>query len=79
MQNLKNVTNRTDGHLVFANDVALISGDAAPTDGTSGTGVGYAGPGSIYIRINAGNAKMYINGGAGTKASPVWKLVTSAA
>jgi len=78
MQNIKNITNTSAGHLVFNNDVALITGDPAPTDGASGTGAGFAGPGSIYVRINPTNAKLYINGGAGTKASPVWKLVTSA-
>jgi hypothetical protein len=54
-----------------------LVGTGTPVDGTSGTGAGFAGPGSRYTDI--ATPKMYINGGAGTKLSPVWKLVTSAA
>lgn len=54
--------------------VITIADAGVPVDGTAGTGVGYAGPGSIYIDIT--NKKMYINGG--TKLSPLWKIVTSA-
>jgi len=78
MQNLTAISQLPDNAIIFPNDVSLITGDPAPTDGASGTGAGFAGPGSLYIRINPTNAKIYINGGAGTKASPVWKLVTSA-
>lgn len=61
-----------------ANSVWFFVGAIAPVDGTSGDGAGWAGPGSIYISLASGAPKMYINGGAGTKLSPVWKLVTSA-
>lgn len=50
-----------------------IADAGAPTNGTSGTGVGYSGPGSEYTNITTG-AK-YIN--TGTKASPVWSLLAS--
>jgi len=56
----------------------VLSGSGAPVDYTDGdpaaTGEGVAGPGSIYLRTS--NGKMYLNGG--TKAEPLWKLVTSA-
>ena len=50
------------------NDVFDICGSGVPTDGTSGTGVNVAGPGSIYYDYT--NAVRYLN--VGTKASPVW-------
>lgn len=50
------------------NNVGFITGSGAPTDGTSGTQVGKAGPGTIYIDLATGN--LYVN--LGTKASPVW-------
>jgi hypothetical protein len=53
--------------------VRMISGPGVPTNAV--TGAGDCGPASLYFDIT--NAKLYINGG--TKASPVWKLVTSAA
>ena len=56
-----------------SNDVVLMTGAGVPTNAT--TGATFAGPGSLYVDIT--NAKLYINGG--TKASPTWKLVTSAA
>lgn len=48
-----------------------------PVDGAvgTGTGAGFAGIGSRFTDTTSGN--LYIN--AGTKASPVWKLVTRAA
>ncbi len=49
----------------------VLAAEAAPTDGTSGDGAGYAGPGSLYI--DATNAFLYIN--TGTKASPTWTKV----
>jgi hypothetical protein len=47
-----------------------------PANGVAGTGTGagWAGPGSECTDTT--NMKLYLNGG--TKASPVWKLVTSA-
>jgi len=59
----------------LGNDVVLFANAGAPTDGTDGTGVGIAGPGSICLSYDT-DLKAYINGG--TKASPLWKLVTSA-
>jgi len=55
--------------------VCAISGIANPVDGTSGDGAGFADIGSLYVQKTTG--KHYVNGG--TMASPVWKLVTSAA
>jgi hypothetical protein len=54
-----------------ASDVVFLASNGAPTDGTSGTGAGVAGPGSLcsdYL-----NAKLYIN--SNTKASPLWSVV----
>lgn len=63
------------GGIRLANSVTINSGSAAPTNGTSGTGAGSAGPGSIYTRTN-GN--IYIN--TNTKLSPTWtQLATGAA
>jgi hypothetical protein len=65
-------------HLEIVGDVSgirIIAGAASPTDDVSGANT--CGVGSIYIDTSAGN--LYVNGGAGTKASPVWKLVTKAA
>lgn len=60
-------------------DMWIYWGSDAPVDYTDGdpaaTGEAEAGIGSIYIRTS--NGKQYQNGG--TKAQPIWKLVTSAA
>jgi hypothetical protein len=59
-----------------ATSVAMIFTNAgAPTNGTSGTGAGIAGPGSMCIDTT--NFNLYLNGG--TTSSPTWKLVTRAA
>jgi len=62
----------------LADDVLLISGAGAPVDYTDGdpvaTGEGTASIGSVYSDVT--NGKLYVNGG--TKAQPVWKIVTSA-
>jgi hypothetical protein len=50
--------------------VYLLVDTGAPTDGTSGTGAGLAGPGSIYVRTST-NVTKYVN--RGTKASPSWR------
>jgi hypothetical protein len=59
-------------------DVKEYIGAGVPVDYTDGTppatGEGVAGIGSRYTDIT--NGKLYINGG--TKAQPLWKLVTSA-
>lgn len=61
-----------------AADVLWISGAGAPVDYTDGdpaaTGEGTAAIGSIYSDVT--NGKLYVNGG--TKAEPLWKIVTSA-
>ena len=62
------------GGVQFKNSARIFSGNVVPVDGTSGTGVGKAGPGSIYIRTDV--ATVYIN--TGTKASPSWKAITHA-
>lgn len=60
-------------------DLVEIVGAGAPVDYTDGTppatGEGVAGIGSRYTDVT--NGKLYIQGG--TKAQPVWKIVTSAA
>jgi len=63
------------GNLRLTNNVGIYVGSGAPTDGTSGTGAGNLGPGSLYIDYT--NKNMYIN--ANTLASPTWKLFTRAA
>lgn len=55
------------------NDVWNIVGSGAPTSGTSGTGVGLAGPGSMYADIGSGS--IYVN--TNTKASPTWTVLAS--
>lgn len=64
------------GIVETVNDLLVLAGTAAPTNGTSGTGAGNAGAGSLYVRQSGANSKIYINGN--TKASPTWNLVTSA-
>lgn len=49
---------------------------SAPLTGGAGVGIGVAGICSRYSDIT--NGKLYLNSGAGTKAVPVWKIVTSA-
>lgn len=59
--------------LRLANNVVVITGAGAPSDGT--TGDNYAGPGSLYVDITGAN--VYVQSSAIT--TPVWKLVTRAA
>jgi hypothetical protein len=56
-----------------SNDVVVMTGAGAPTDGT--TGDNFAGPGSMFVDIT--NANLYIQ--TGLIDNPVWKLVTRAA
>lgn len=49
------------------NDTGVFNTSSAPVDGTSGTLVGVAGPGSILMRTNGA---VYVN--TNTKASPTW-------
>ena len=94
MQNLTQIHQTSAGDIVVDNnliadavivssvqltdDIFIVAGTGTPVDYTDGdpaaTGEGVYGKGSIYIKVGAG--KIYINGG--TKAQPVWKLVTSA-
>lgn len=53
------------------NNVVLMSGVGAPTNGT--TGAGFAGPGSLYMDATATTSKLYIN--TNTMASPTWVAV----
>lgn len=56
----------------LSHDVCILVGSGAPSDGTSGTGAGYAGPGSLYIDYTASTVdNLYSN--EGTKASPDWE------
>jgi hypothetical protein len=52
-------------------DLFHLVGAGAPTNGTSGTGVGLSGPGSTYT--DSTNKNVYVN--VGTKASPQWALM----
>ena len=67
-------TVRTEGHVqadagfAMANSVLIFSKAGVPSDGTSGDGVGLAGPGSLCV--DATNKDVYMN--TGTKASPTW-------
>lgn len=54
-------------------DIWQIADSGAPTSGTSGTGVGFAGIGSVYT--NTANGAKYVN--TGTKASPTWSALAS--
>jgi hypothetical protein len=51
------------------NNTGIFNISGAPTNGTSGTLVGVAGPGSVLLRSNGA---IYIN--TNTKASPTWTL-----
>ena len=54
-------------------DIWQMADPGAPTDGTSGTGAGFAGIGSTYVNQTTGDK--YIN--TGTKASPVWSILAT--
>lgn len=54
-------------------DIWQMADPGAPTNGTSGTGAGFAGIGSTYVNQTTG-AK-YIN--TGTKASPTWSILAA--
>lgn len=65
--------------IMMNNDLGVwfMAAEGTPVDGVAGTGTGggWAAPGSMYIDTVGANA--YLN--AGTKLSPVWKLITRAA
>ena len=56
------------GGVMFGPGTYLFSGSGAPVDGASGTGVGWAGRGSLYV--NRANGTLFQN--TGTVASPTW-------
>lgn len=59
-----------DGGVYVGNGMWHFSFDAAMVNGTSGTGAGITGPGSLCSNVDG---KQYTN--TGTKASPVWTVV----
>lgn len=60
-----------DGGIYIGNGCWIISNPGTPVAGTSGTGAGFAGPGSLVSDTT--NAILYIN--TNTKASPTWTKV----
>jgi len=54
--------------VMFGDGVWLFTNSTAPTNGTSGTGADWAGPGSMCVAVDTG--EIYTN--QGTKASPTW-------
>ncbi|KKL97623.1 hypothetical protein LCGC14_1832620 [marine sediment metagenome] len=60
------------GGIHIGNDVFVMTVAGAPTDGTSGTGAGWAGIGSILS--DRTNGALYVN--SNTKASPTWTKQT---
>ena len=63
------------GDPVTVNDICVLAGTAAPTNGTSGTGAGVAAAGSLYIRQSGSDSVLSIN--TNTLASPTWTVVGS--
>ena len=61
---------QADAGVIVNTDVVFFGNAGTPTNGTSGTGVGFAGPGSLCSDYT--NAVLYIN--TGTKASPTWTV-----
>lgn len=64
------LSSTAEERLRFNDDVRLLPGSGIPTNGTSGTWAGIAGPGSLYFDIV--NSVIYLN--TGTKASPTWAV-----
>jgi hypothetical protein len=58
--------------LVTKRSIIIIPNAGVPSNGTSGTGVGQAGTGSLCINYTSG--LLYIN--SGTAASPTWTAIT---
>lgn len=59
------------GGLLMRNGATVTTGAGAPTNGTSGTGAGKSGPGSLYIDVT--NKALYQN--TNTQASPTWNAI----
>ena len=57
----------------LGNGVWMLHAAAAPTNGTSGDGAGFAEAGSLYIDRTSTTGELYIN--TNTKASPTWTKV----
>ena len=57
-----------DGGYSVGSNAHIFAKAGVPTDGTSGDGVGFAGPGSLCIDVT--NKDVYMN--TGTKALPTW-------
>lgn len=55
-------------------DAPIVTNASVPTNGTSGTYAGLAGPGAILIDVT--NANLYVN--TNTKASPTWTRIGGA-
>jgi hypothetical protein len=56
------------GGIHLGEGVYIFHGEGAPVNGTSGTGAGWAGIGSLYINRTSGT----LTQNTGTKASPTW-------
>lgn len=56
--------------VIYLDGIAIFTNAGVPTDGTSGTGAGWAGIGSTCV--DKTNGKHYTN--TGTKASPTWTV-----
>lgn len=56
----------------FGNNTGIFNTSAAPTNGTSGTFAGTAGPGALLLRSNG---TVYVN--SNTKLSPTWSTIGS--
>ena len=61
----------SDEFALYKDDIRHISGSGVPTDGV--TGANKCGPDSFYF--DKANAELYQN--IGTKASPVWTLISN--
>lgn len=57
-----------------ANSIWMFSAPGALTDGAAGDGAGWAGKGSVAIRVDTGNWYRNTN----TKASPTWTEMSTA-
>lgn len=62
------------GEFLLNSSVRLRSGAGVPSNGTSGTGAGKCGPGSLRVQTNGVTWQ-----NVGTKASPVWVMVSGVA
>lgn len=72
---LSTIYQQLNAILDLPDGAAILTRAGVPVDGTSGTGAGTAGKGSLCLDVT--NGKAYVNGN--TTASPTWKLITSAA